>query len=73
MNESERRRSMQRTSYRCSICEEGFETQNELEQHEREAQQTGRPEGFRCPTCGDEFISADFLNAHLLTHPSSMV
>jgi DNA-directed RNA polymerase subunit RPC12/RpoP len=59
---------MQVTQYRCSVCGMGFETEQELEQHQQQEHQTGGPRSYRCPSCNEEYSTEELLNAHMMSH-----
>lgn len=56
---------MAQTQYKCGICDESFETYEELRHHERKMHSQ-----YKCDVCGQSLDSERELEAHTLAmHP----
>ncbi len=58
-------------SYECSICDETFQTKEELAEHMEEAHGSAVVQNYKCAVCGETFNSEGELEEHIKDdHPS---
>jgi DNA-directed RNA polymerase subunit RPC12/RpoP len=51
-------------AFTCATCGAEFDTQEQLDAHERQEHGAGEGKGFICAVCGMEFGSQEELDAH---------